>query len=412
MINYLTNMKRIVFSVVLLLAASVSFAQVSKVKEAKSLAEESKPDFEKAQSLINEALQNPETANDPNTWNVAGFIQKKINEKENEKLYLKQDFDTAAYYNSVYHMFEYYLKCDELAQKPNEKGKVKNKFRKSNASTMLAERINLAAGGGDFFNKGQYEDAFRLLAMYADVTKAPMLENAQLATTDTLLPMYAYYAALAAYQIKNYKAVPQYTAYVDGNAEFGKDALQLCADAYKIAGDTENWLAIIKQGIQKYPEHIYFIVSMVDHFTSQNKLSEAEKVAEEFVNQKPNDPQALYIQGYIYTLTKNYAGAQTSLKKAIDLDGKNANYYCWLGHSYFYEAQDIIKSCESMDINSPEYKGKQDQIKSLYKDAMPYYEKAKDLSPNDKALWQNLYTIYYALNMGAELESIEKALGV
>lgn len=405
-------MKRVLFSVVLLLAASVSFAQVSKVKEAKSLAEESKPDFAKAQSLINDALQNPETANDPNTWNIAGLIQKKINEKENEKLYLRQPFDTATYYNSIYRMFEYYLKCDELAQMPNEKGKIKNKFRKANTATMLAERINLAAGGGDFFNKGNYEEAFKLLAMYADVTKAPMLESANLAATDTLLAMYSYYAALAAYQTKNYKAVPQYTAYADGNAEFGKDALQLCADAYKVAGDTDNWLATIKEGVQKYPEHIYFIVSMVDHFTGQNKLSEAEKVAEEFVAQKPNDPQALYIQGYIYTLTKNYAGAQKSLEKAIALDGQNANYYCWLGHSYFYKAQDIIKSCESLDINSPEYQGKQNEIKDLYKKAMPYYEKAKDLSPEDKNLWQNLYTIYYALNMGDEFERIGRELGL
>ena len=405
-------MKRVLCSVVLLLAASVSFAQVSKVKEAKSLAEESKPDFAKAQSLINDALQNPETANDPNTWNIAGLIQKKINEKENEKLYLRQPFDTATYYNSIYRMFEYYLKCDELAQMPNEKGKIKNKFRKANTATMLAERINLAAGGGDFFNKGNYEEAFKLLAMYADVTKAPMLESANLAATDTLLAMYSYYAALAAYQTKNYKAVPQYTAYADGNAEFGKDALQLCADAYKVAGDTDNWLATIKEGVQKYPEHIYFIVSMVDHFTGQNKLSEAEKVAEEFVAQKPNDPQALYIQGYIYTLTKNYAGAQKSLEKAIALDGQNANYYCWLGHSYFYKAQDIIKSCESLDINSPEYQGKQNEIKDLYKKAMPYYEKAKDLSPEDKNLWQNLYTIYYALNMGDEFERIGRELGL
>ena len=402
-------MKKAVFSVVLLMAASATFAQESKVKEAKRQADAA--NFGQAEQLIKEALENPETKDVANTWNVAGYVQKKINEKENEKRYLQQAYDKDVFYNSLYNMFNYFLKCDELAQKPDEKGKVKNKFRKANAATMLVERINLVAGGGEYFNNQDYKNAFKLLSMYADLAKAPMLESANLMATDTLLATYSYYAALAAYQEKNYKAVPTYTAYAEDDKEFGKDAVQLCAEAYKADGNTTAWLATVKKGVQKYPEHIYFIVSMVDYFTAQDKLTEAEKVADEFVAQKPNDPQALYIQGYIYTLTKNYAGAKNSLGKAVELDGKNANYQCWLGHCYFYEAQDIIKECESMDINAPEYQGKQDQIRALYREAMPHYQKAKELSPEDKSLWQNLYNIYYALNMGAELESIERELG-
>ena len=72
-----TIMKRVLFSVVLLLTASFTFAQIKNVKEAKAIANEVKPDFAKAEQLINEALVNPETKDDANTWDVAGFIQKR-----------------------------------------------------------------------------------------------------------------------------------------------------------------------------------------------------------------------------------------------------------------------------------------------------------------------------------------------
>ena len=52
-------MKRVLFSMVLLMAVSFAFAQEKNVKEAKSIAGEVKPDFAKAEQLINEALTNP-----------------------------------------------------------------------------------------------------------------------------------------------------------------------------------------------------------------------------------------------------------------------------------------------------------------------------------------------------------------
>ena len=49
-------------------------------------------------------------------------------------------------------MCQYYFKCDELAQIPNEKGKIKNKYRKANSSAILGERGNLINGGIQYYN--------------------------------------------------------------------------------------------------------------------------------------------------------------------------------------------------------------------------------------------------------------------
>ena len=128
-------MKRVLFSMVLLLATGFTFAQEKSVKEAKSIANDVKPDFAQAEKLINEALNNAETKDNAETWDVAGFIQKRINEKEMENAYLRKPYDTLKVYNSALNMCKYYFKCDELAQIPNEK--VKSKINSEDRTVLL-----------------------------------------------------------------------------------------------------------------------------------------------------------------------------------------------------------------------------------------------------------------------------------
>lgn len=51
------------------------------------------------------------------------------------------------------------------------------------------------------------------------------------------------------------------------------------------------------------------------------------------------------------------------------------------------------------------------RLKSCMRKLKPYYEKAKELKPDNKALWGNyLLNIYWKLNR-AEYDSLEKELG-
>ena len=135
-------MRKILIVLSLLAVTSFTFAQKANVREAKKIAN-SAGDFNKADQLIEEALQNAETKDDPETWSVAGLVKQKYSEEEMKKAYLSQNYDTARVYNSVLKMFEYYTKCDDLAQLPDEKGKIKNKYRKSNSSALFRSLILL-----------------------------------------------------------------------------------------------------------------------------------------------------------------------------------------------------------------------------------------------------------------------------
>lgn len=413
-------MKKVLFSMVLLLAASFTFAQEKNVKEAKSIANGTNPDFAKAEQLINEALTNPETKDNADTWDVAGFIQRRRSEKEMENAYLRKPYDTVQVYNSAVSMCKYYFKCDELAEIPNEKGKIKNKYRKANGAAMMAERGNLINGGIYFFNIASQEEgdaakvnnqkALDFFGTYVEVAKSPMLEKENLLQTDTVLPQIAYYASLAAAKLEDYPSILKYAPYAQDDKEVGKYAMEFISTALQKGGDTDKWLASLKEGIQKYPDHAFFFGNLIDYYSNNNKYDEAMQFADEMLAKDPNNTFYLYVKGYLYHNMKDYDKAIEFYTKTTEVDPNYAEAYSNLGLIYCLQAQDFSEKATT-DVNDPKYKDDQNTLKTFYEKAKPNYEKARALKPDQRDLWLNgLYRVYYNLDMGPEFEEIEKLM--
>lgn len=403
-------MKRVLFSMVLLLVASFTFAQEKTVKEAKSIANEVKPDFAKAEALINQALTNPETKDQPETWDIAGLIQKKRSEKEMENAYLRKPYDTLQVYNSALNMCKYYFKCDELAQIPDEKGKIKNKFRKPNGAAILAERGNLINGGIQFFNQEKNKEALEFFAAYIDAAASPMFEKENLLQTDTVLPQIAYYASLAAAKMEDYPSVLKYAPYAKNDKEVGKFAMEFVSTALKTQGDTAKWIVSLQEGIQKYPDHPFFFGHLIDYYSNNNKYDEAMQFADDMLAKDPNNTFYLYVKGYLYHNMKNYDKAIEFYSKTIGVDPNYAEAYSNLGLIYCLQAQDFSEKATT-DVNDPKYKADQVTLKAFYEKAKPNYEKARQLKPDQKDLWLNgLYRVYYNLDLGPEFDEIEKMM--
>ena len=72
---------------------------------------------------------------------------------------------------------------------------------------------------------------------------------------DTLIAQIAYYAALAAAKSEDNQNVIKYAPLGANDKEYGKYAMEFLAGAYKAQGDTVQWLATLKDGIQRYPDY-------------------------------------------------------------------------------------------------------------------------------------------------------------
>ena len=420
-------MKKILISIsMLMLSCCVIFAQADpkayakelkqiekSVKEAQRLADTQGSDLNQAISLIEKAMKFPEITAQPEVWNAAGSVQKKLFEAEQQKLYLKQQPDYDKMYNSLYNTFDYYFKCDEVERTAvDKKGRpVKVKFNQPNAKTLRENRGWLINGGVKYYNEDKNnEAALKFFSMYIDSATNPIFNGDETLANDTLIPQIAYYASLASMQMKNYESVLKYTPLVKKDTTVSRYAYEFTASAYKALGDTAKWIAELQEGIKIFPSHTYFFGNLIDYYNNSGKYDEALKFADNMVKQDPNDSFMQYVKGYLCQNLQKYDDAIAAYQAAITIDPNYAEAHSNLGLVYCQLARDFGDKAES-NMKSPQYKIDQEKIRDYYRSAQPHYEKVRLLKPENKEMWLNgLYSIYYMLNMGAELEEIEKIM--
>lgn len=404
-------MKKVLLSAAVLFTACAVSAQQSVVKEAKS----AKSDPVKAAEIILPALSDPTTSADPETWKLAGDFQKAIYDDENMKLYLPGgQADTAKLYSSLAKMFEYYMKCDEVEQEKVKSGELKKpKLRKKIAKDLKAVRPNLTNAGSDAFNAENYTNALKFFGLYCDAATSPVFSDVDEVKNDTLVPLIANYATLAANSLKDYASVLKYAEIGKNHKEEGYRALMCMAEVYKSeeAKDSVKWLATIKEGVEKFPSQEYFVGNLMDNYIQKGQVKEALAEIDGII---ANNPSAyfMYVKGVLQYENKDYQGAIATLQQIVDKnDGFVAEAYSKMGDCYFFPGQEIEEENSKLSMDDPKYAEGEAKVKDYYSKAQPYYEKAKELAPDNRQLWgQFLLRIYWKLSK-AEYEALEKELG-
>lgn len=405
-------MKKQFLTALLLLAGLATNAQVAVVKEAKS----AKSNPEKAAQILLPALSDPTTASDPQTWKLAGDFQKAIYDAENMKLYIPAggNADTTKLYNSLAKLFEYYQKCDEVEQALVANGTLKKaKLRKGLASELAKVRPNLTNAGSDAFNAGKYEDALHFFSLFVDAAEQPLFEKEEAVKNDTLTPLIANYAALAAVQSKNEPATLKYAKIGKSHKEEGYRGLMCLAEVYGKGEqkDSTLWLATIKEGVERFPKQEYFIGNLMDFYIQKGKIDEGLTQINEVLATNPS-PYFMYVKAVLEYEKKDYDAARTTFTKIIEAGGDFVGEsYAKIGDSYFFVAQELVEQNSSLPMDNPKFAENEKQIKALYEKALPYYEKTKELKPDNKQLWgQFLLNIYWKLDK-QKYEALEKELG-
>ena len=372
-------MKKVLFTVALMFGAMTASAQLSVVKEAKGMM---KKDPAAAAQAIGAALTNPETANDPNTWQVAGDIQKVIYDAEYEPYYLAKQGLPA----------------------------------KKNANTLLAHRNILFEGGADAYEQTDYPAAIKFFGMFADVAFSPIFEEkgAEL-QADESTSLAATYAAMGAYfsEPRNVEAILKYGPIGKNHKAEGYRALQFMVDVYgdKENGDINKKIETLKEGIEKYPEQEYFVQETANAYLENGKLDEGLEIINNVIN-IVEKPYYIYLKGVFEYEKKDYNSANATFDKLIALGGDfTAEAYAMKGNIYFYPAQKIVEENSTLALEDPKYNTNEAKIKEAYELSQPFYEKARELEPDNTTIWgQQLLRVYYKLN-NPKYQDLEKELG-
>ncbi len=409
--------KLITITLLLLLITPCLRAQRKELSQARSYIKSGK-DLNKAEDLMTGLLA-ADSANRENpkiyhTWYQAVRKQYDI---ENEKLYLKQDCDTSKIYSLTKKMLDIVFALDSVDAKPDEKGRVKPKYRKDNAEEMHTLRPNLYYGGLFCINKADYNTAFTYLDTYINSKDMPLFESYDYATNDTTLIDAAYWATFCGYKTEDAEKTLKHAKLALEDKNRRMFTLSYMAEAYILLGDEESLITTLHIGFEEYPLHPYFFPRLMDYYTVKGETEIALSIVNDALAVDSLNELFLFVKSSVLLNMKRYQECIEVSDSLIAVNDTVAEAYFNAGMSWYNQAKQMEQTpiAASSTLTAKERRAlaaeKKELVSGLYRNAMPYLERYRQLAPKASDKWApSLYQIYLNLNMGKQFDEIDAIL--
>lgn len=380
-------------------------AQQKEYKDLKTYIKES--NVSKGRELVTKCLNDTLFNNNPKFYALAAAIEAKANDAENMKLYLHQKYDTAGFFNSIYKIFEYTLKQEELLR--NQIPKRATKVMKKNHEMLRLYYPNLYSGGVFFVKSKEWKSAHQMFSTYIEVSQSEYFKNDKYITT-TRLPRAAFWSMVSCYESKEYNEVFRYRELAECDSANFDFALQYESLTYAQLADTTKYINSLLRGLQKssFSEFSdYFFSRLTDILNDTHQYQKALALNDSLLAISPNKELYLYGQTVVLFNLKMYDKCLETAQKllAVNKDNIQGTYYvglCLYNKGVSYEVT------ISPNPTSEEYKKRSEEVNQLYQAALPYLEKFKAAFPDNKEKWLTpLYKIYFNLNMSEKLKELE-----
>jgi tetratricopeptide (TPR) repeat protein len=351
--------------------------------------------LDKAKEAIDVALANPKTANNPKVWAAKGKLCQEVFKSENPKF-------KSLYPNPLDEAYAAYQKALEL----DPKGSMKKQF--SLNSTYLTLGNDFVAEGVKKFEAQDYEGALKAFE-----------SNIKVASSDIYIGVIDsgiyFNAGLAAYNGKMYaKAIPYFKKCTE--MKYEKTMPYFLEYQSLIAlKDTTTGEGVLKEAFKAYPDNQDVILQLVDHYMKCNRLPDAFSYINLAKSKDPNNSSLWWAEGVLYMKQEKYTEAITALTKSVEIKPDLFDTQFNLGVCYYNKAVELVtKANEIMDATK--YNAAVGEANKVFISAIPYFEKASSLKPDDVDAMKNLKELYFRLRVTnpeyqAKYDEIVKKLG-
>lgn len=387
----------------ILMSPVAASAQKKEIQTAKDQVKAGK-NLDQAAASMKKLLADSANRTNRKIWTIYFDAVRKQYEQGNEKLYLKQKYDTAQLFNYTRQLFEVAFQYDSVETAPDRKGRRDFEFRKGHIEYLAHIRSNLYNGGIWFLNKKKYPDAYKFFDCYIECASQPMFKQYNYGEKDKHLPTAAYYAVYSGYKMKDPKATLHHSYEALKDTVHYNYMLQYLAETYMLEKDTARYVASLNEGFKRVPTFPYFFPRLVEYYVVRNQLDSAMTVVNEALTVVPDSD--------VYLAAKsNLLLEQGKLQECIEVSKKVIEVNQKLGDPYYNAGICYFNLAVEQDKNSHNSRKVKEQVEANYKKALPYLVKYREMEPKEQGKWAfPLYTIYLNLNMGKEFDEIDKVM--
>jgi tetratricopeptide (TPR) repeat protein len=397
-------MKKLVLTLGLCFMVSATFWGQKKVlNDAKNEIKRDNPNMEDARNFIKAALEDPETKDNPEAWYVAGTVENKQLDMELVKEFKGQAADDELRYAALLKIIPYFEKADALDQLPNEKGKVKPKYRKDMKAIITANIYHYPNAGIYYYGKEDFNNAFLAFKQYVDIPDLEMFKGDDklvVKKDDDAYLQIKYNAATMASMLENHAVAIEMMESMKNSGYEENEIFRRLTYEYNQTADSVALINILKEGVVKFPNDEYFLLNLIDKSIQANRLQEAVSYINLAIEQNPSDPILYDALGVIYENTNEPEKSIQSYAKALEIDPNYAKALKHTGMVYYNLA--VKARANSDELSSSDKKLSEEAFEQgikYFKESLPFFEKAYEIEPTDRETIFCLRSVYYSLGM-------------
>lgn len=262
--------------------------------------------------------------------------------------------------------------------------------------------------------RGDLKGACKAFDEYQNfATKYPEIaDNERIKNPEYPFSQFAFNIYYTAYNQKDYDTMSKYydMALQYDDTESQDFVKQSGVQVYLQKGDTIGWVNACKNMIKQNPSSEMaetYVQNLLAHYSKQGS-EQMGAFADEILAIVPESKIANYGKGFALFSKQNYTEALKYYEKtvAIDPDYMEGNYQCGsclynIGKNNYNTIRDKKYSTQAAADKEAETK-----VKSYFRKAAPYFEKVRELVPDEPARWAGELKVIYG-NLGMKKEAAE-----
>ena len=212
---------------------------------------------------------------------------------------------------------------------------------------------------------------------------------------------------------------------------YDKPAIYEALYRLKADKDLNGAYQYLEAGRAKYPDDVSLLFAEINHYLKLNKLDQLIDKLKVAIQKEPNNVSLYTTMGNVYDnlYQKNleagqnekakeyFTNAESYYKQALEKDPKSFDSEYSLGTLYYNKAASVTKQLNALadDLSkegTKKYDAKKAEMTQLFETALPYFQKAEMLDPNDRNTLIALKEIYVRLGDMGKSSEFKKRLEV
>ena len=285
-------------------------------------------DFKEAKTLVESSLSSMTSEEKAKVWNkvvdlaLAKYDKESTIQITNQAMKKNDPFDKVCMYEAARVAVEAAFECEKYDQQPNDKGKVKPHFHKSNQGRLAPARNALVNAGQGLYEEKDFKGAAEVFGMYVDCKNNPLFSDFDF-SKDNILGQVAYFASLSSYNAQDYPAASRYANMAIGDTAVAKEAMDIkilsMKAQLKTKEDSLKYLGEIKELYAQNPADERMFSLLTEYYQSSGDNAAKNELISNQVTKYPSK-MAWALKGESEMGEGKWAAAIDSYKKSLAID--------------------------------------------------------------------------------------------